>query len=209
MLDIPLRRWKDRLVDPVARAVPGVVTPGHVTLAAFLCGLLACLAAMSMASPQMGICLWLLNRFLDCLDGSLARSRNAATDLGGFLDLLSDFIVYSLLPIAICLGQEAASVDWAALALLEASFHVNNFILFYSAAIAAKRHDDELTSVTMRPALVEGFESGVIFTAMLIWPSHINLWMWVMSFGVAIGICQRALAVTSSLSQVDRNRKAH
>jgi phosphatidylglycerophosphate synthase len=208
MLDIMLRRWKDRLVDPVARAVPAVVTPGHITLVALLCGLLACLAAMSSAYKQMGIHLWLLNRILDCLDGSLARSRNAATDLGGFLDLLSDFIIYSLLPIAVCLGQDTASVDWKALALLEASFHVNNFILFYSAAVAAKRRDDELTSVTMRPALVEGFESGVIFTVMLIWPMHINLWMWVMSFGVAIGICQRVLAVTSILSQMDRNRKA-
>jgi phosphatidylglycerophosphate synthase len=209
MLDIPLRRWKDRLVDPVARAVPAFVTPGHITLAAFICGLLACVAAMSSANKYMGIHFWLVNRFLDCLDGSLARSRSAASDLGGFLDLLSDFIVYSLLPIAVCLGQDSASVNWTALALLEASFHVNNFILFYSAAVAANRQDDELTSVTMRPALIEGFESGLIFTAMLIWPQHINLGMWFMSVGVAIGICQRVLAVTSILSQADRNRKAH
>jgi phosphatidylglycerophosphate synthase len=170
--------------------------------------LLACLAAMSSTYKPMGIYLWLPNRFLDCLDGSLARSRNAATDLGGFLDLLSDFIIYSLLPITVCLGQDATSVNWIALALLEASFHVNNFVLFYSAAVAAKRQDDELTSVTMRPALVEGFESGVIFTAMLIWPQYINYWMWAMSFGVAVGICQRVLVVTSILTQVDRNRKA-
>jgi phosphatidylglycerophosphate synthase len=45
--------------------------------------------------------LWLANCFLDYFDGSLARSRNAATDLGGFIDLCSDFIVYSLLPIVI------------------------------------------------------------------------------------------------------------
>jgi hypothetical protein len=57
-----------------------------------------------------------------------------------------------------------------ALTLLEASFHVNNFVLFYSAAVAANRKDIELTSVTMRPALIEGFESGLIFTPMLVWP---------------------------------------
>jgi phosphatidylglycerophosphate synthase len=184
-----------------------MVTPGHITLAAFLCGLLSCAATMSSTHRYVGIYLWLASHFLDCLDGSLARRRNAATDLGGFLDLLSDFIVYSLLPIAVCLSQDLASVNWTALALLEASFHVNNFILFYSAAVAAKRQDDEVTSVTMRPALVEGFESGMIFTTMLIWPKYINLWMWVMSFGVAVGICQRALAVSAILNQVDRNRK--
>ena len=207
MLDITLRRWKDRLIDPIASVIPAFVTPGHITLAAFACGLLACVAAMSTAHRYMGTYLWLFNRFLDCLDGSLARSRSAATDLGGFLDLLSDFVVYSLLPIAVCRGQDPASVNWTALALLEASFHVNNFILFYSAAVAAERRDDELTSVTMRPALVEGFESGVIFTVMLIWPEYINLWMWGMSFGVAVGTCQRVIAVTITLSQVDRNRK--
>ena len=207
MLDIALRKWKDRLVDPFARLVPAFISPGQITLAAFVSGLLACVTATSSAHKHAATCPWLVNRFLDCLDGSVARRRNAATDLGGFLDLLSDFIVYSLLPIAVSLGQDPSSVHWTALALLEASFHVNNFVLFYSAAVAANRRDDELTSVTMRPALIEGFESGLIFTAMLIWPQRINLWMWGMSFGVTIGICQRVLAVVSTLSQVDRNRR--
>jgi phosphatidylglycerophosphate synthase len=189
-----------RLVEPLARAVPTFITPGYTTLAAFICGLLVCVAAMSSAYKYISIYLWLANRFLDCRDGSLARSRNCATELGGFLGLLNDFIIYSLLPIAVSVGQDPASVSWTALALLEASFHINNFILFYSAAVVAKRQADEVTSVTMRPAPVEGFESGVIFTAMLIWPQHINLWMWGLSFGVFIGICQRALAVTSILS---------
>src|SRR5947209_48843 len=208
MLDIALRRWKDGLFDPVARLLPAVVTPGHITLVAFVCGLLSCVAAMNPIYKPTSVYLWLANRFLDCLDGSLARSRNAATDLGGFIDLLSDFIVYSLLPIAICLGQDFSSVDWTALALLEASFHVNNFVLFYSAAVAATRKDTELTSVTMRPALIEGFESGLIFTAMLVWPEHINLWMWGTSLGVAIGICQRTLAVILILGQTRRNGQA-
>lgn len=208
MLDIRLRQWKDQLVDPVAGAVPSIIKPSHITFAAFGCGLLACVAAMGMPYNKMATYLWLANRFLDCLDGSLARSRNTATNLGGFLDLLSDFTIYSLLPIAVCLGQDAASVDWTALALLEASFHLNNFILFYSAAVAAQRQDNELTSVTMRPALIEGFESGLIFTAMLVWPAYINVWMWGMSIGVAVGTGQRGLAVMSMLSKADNNRKA-
>jgi hypothetical protein len=60
----------------------------------------------------------------------------------------------------------------------------------------------------MRPALIEGFKSGLIFTAMLIWPEHINLWVWGMSLSVVIGICQRVLAVISILNQTNRNGKA-
>jgi phosphatidylglycerophosphate synthase len=208
MLDIALRRWKDRLFDPVARLLSALVTPGHITLVAFVCGLLSCVAATNPIYKPTSVYLWLANRFLDRLDGSLARSRNTTTDLGGFLDLLSDFIVYSLPPIAMCLGQDFSSVDWTALALLEASFYVNNFVLFYSAAVAANRKDTELTSVTMRPALIEGFESGLVFSTMLIWPEHIDFWMWGMSLGVAIGICQRVQAVKSILSQSNRNGKA-
>lgn len=63
---------------------------------------------------------------------------------------------------------------WVAVALLEASFHINNFVLSYIAAILEKtkasnteKQKRELTSVMMKPALVGGFESGLFFTAML------------------------------------------
>ena len=36
MLDVALRWWKDGLFDPVARLLPAVVTPGHITLVTFV-----------------------------------------------------------------------------------------------------------------------------------------------------------------------------
>ncbi len=86
---------------------------------------------------------------------------------------------------------------WLAIAVVEASFHVNNFVLFYVGAVLEKRKAGmvvgaggkdgakdgdgkeakakvmvkELTSVAMRPALVEGVESGIMFTVMLAWPA--------------------------------------
>ena len=205
MFDIALRKWKDGLTEPVARIVPSFITPGHITFAAFVCGLLCCYISTDVDKTSTGLFFWLANRFLDCLDGLVARQRKTASDLGGFLDLLSDFIIYSLLPVSIAWGQSSTdwgtSHDWVAIALLEASFHVNNFILFYSAAAAASRRDGELTSVTMRPALVEGFESGVLFTAMLAFPRYITPLSWLMTAGVVVGICQRTLAVASALGR--------
>jgi len=185
------------MADPVARRIPGWIHPMHVTATAFVAGMLACFMSTTPSSRTLPICLWAANRFLDCVDGSLARHRKIASDLGGFLDLLSDFIVYSILPIAVAYGQDDGfrDVDWVTIALLEATFHVNNFILFYSAAVAAQKDDRELTSVTMRPALIEGFESGLLFTVMLMWPQHINVWARIMGIGVVIGILQRSLAV--------------
>lgn len=155
MLDIQLRPLKDKVFDPCCHLVPLHITPLHVTLAAFLSGLSACYAA-SQRWILLSLSLWCVNRALDCLDGALARYRKSASDLGGFLDLLSDFVVYSILPIAIVAADDRPPRVWAAVAVLEATFHVNNFILFYVAAILEKKQrlgdakTKELTSVMMR-----------------------------------------------------------
>ena len=184
------------LVNPLARYVPSSVHPNHITAVSFACGLLCCLFA-SLDIRSLSLVAWFLNRFLDCLDGAVARHRNIASPLGGFLDLLADFITYSLLPITIAAPRQDANLFW--IALLEASFHINNFVLFYSAAVAAEKKDDELTSVTMRPALIEGFESGVLFTLMLAFPRWINTLSMAMMIGVAVGITQRTWAVCEVL----------
>ena len=204
MFDIQFRSIKDRIFGPCCQYVPASVTPLHVTGSAYVVGLLSCLCA-SRSSVSLSLAFWLLNRALDCLDGALARHRKSASDLGGFLDLLGDFIVYSLLPISIAIGQDATPRCWEAVAILEAAFHVNNFILFYVAAVAEKREGKagpkakELTSVMMRPALIEGMESGVIFTLMLAFPSYIEASSWLMAGLVIIGIVQRTLWVTAAL----------
>jgi phosphatidylglycerophosphate synthase len=84
-----------------------IVTPGHITLVTFV--LWAVVLRGSDTPNTQAYERLLVGQSLsglDCLDGSLARNRNAVTDLGGFLDLFNDFIVYSLLPIAIYLGQD-------------------------------------------------------------------------------------------------------
>lgn len=198
MFDISLRFLKDQLFDPCCRYVPASITPLQVTGAAFAAGLFSCYAA-SCSLVSVSVTFWLLNRALDCLDGALARHRKTASDLGGFLDLLGDFIVYSLLPISIAAGQDATTFVWKAVAILEATFHINNFVLFYVAAIAEKKHGKEelnttqLTSVMMRPALIEGTESGLLFTAMLLFPNYIHFWCLFMAGLVTIGIVQRTL----------------
>ncbi|KAL9013294.1 MAG: hypothetical protein Q9173_002005 [Seirophora scorigena] len=213
MFDITLRPLKDGLFDPCCKYIPAFVTPSHVTGFAFIFGLLSCYSiSVTHNNNKLPLAFWAFNRSLDCLDGALARHRGTASDLGGFLDLLSDFIIYSLLPIAIAQGFEAAgSHVWIAVAVLEATFHVNNFILFYIAAIAeklskvedkgdvSKGKTKELTSVMMRPALMEGMESGLMFTVMLAYPSKVQALSWTMAGLVAIGILQRTLWVVKAL----------
>ena len=204
MFDVELRYLKDRVFDPLCQYMPATITPLHVTATAYVVGLLSCWYA-SQSIISLSLAFWILNRVLDCLDGALARHRKATSDLGGFLDLLGDFIIYSLLPISIAIGQDGSPRCWEAVAILEATFHVNNFILFYVAAVAEKLHGKdgakakELTSVTMRPALIEGMESGTLFTLMLAFPSFVEAWSWLMAALVTVGIVQRTLWVTAVL----------
>ncbi|KAL8881900.1 MAG: hypothetical protein Q9192_007691, partial [Flavoplaca navasiana] len=169
MFDLPLRPLKDTLFTPLCAYIPLPIKPLHITFLAFISGLLSCyiLAFSSPTSLQpssssyqpkhanttLPLIFWILNRALDCLDGALARHRGTASELGGFLDLLGDFIVYSLLPISIAWGTSSSSSSssvldfgagrdrervWLSVAILEATFHVNNFVLFYVAALVEK-----------------------------------------------------------------------
>ncbi len=217
MYDNHLRHLKDWVATPLCRILPSRITPNHVTLAAFVSGLLAVGTAALSTSPtcRWPLLFWLFNRLLDSADGTLARIRGTATALGGFLDLLSDFIIYSLVPAMLAYSQErrladagdtfsSISVDWRAVAMLEATFHINNFVLFYISAVVAAKPDDELTSVSMQPALIEGLESGLIFTAMFVWPQYLTLLCWVMSIAVIIGIAQRVYIVIPLLRRLDQ-----
>ncbi|KAI9728223.1 MAG: hypothetical protein M1828_004684 [Chrysothrix sp. TS-e1954] len=222
VLDITLRPLKDQIFDPLCKIVPASVQPLHVTLLGLLAGLASCWYALS-GHTILAVSFWVTNRALDCLDGALARSRHQSSDLGGFLDLLADFIVYSLIPVACAQpslprngrskvteqrGQHLSTLP-NAIALLEASFHVNNFVLFYIAAILEKQkvaektgkssRVKELTTLAMRPALIEGTESALFFTAMLILPNYIEILSWSMATLVAVGIVQRVVWLVPTL----------
>jgi phosphatidylglycerophosphate synthase len=213
MFDIQLRQLKDWIFQPLVAFVPDIISPNQITLLAFIAGLRACSAAALPQDSHHAVYFWLLNRFLDNLDGVLARSRNQASDLGGFLDLLSDFIVYSLIPISVACGQYAKhGPEWfdlssfLAVTILEATFHVNNFVLFYVAALSATKQKGELTSLTMKPALIEGFESGLIFTIMFILPEYVVELSWAMAASVVLGTSQRSLALIRVLHATESTK---
>lgn len=224
MFDINLRPIKDSLFDPICNVVPRSISPLQITGAAFLCGIVCCIGAAA-GNPACAVGLWTLNRSLDCLDGAVARHRQQSSDLGGFLDLLGDFIIYAAIPICCTLGNDILNPaddwlqirrQWLAVAVAESSFYVNSFILFFLAAVAEKKiaeeakqanqktqsiRSKELTSVTMKPALVEGFESGLAFTGMLAFPQWTEHICWVLTAGVIVGIVQRTRNAISALKK--------
>ncbi len=195
MFDHLLRGFKDRLLAPLAMVLRGVA-PNVLTLVAFVLGIAAALMAWQGAWIA-GLLLWLANRTTDGLDGTVARLAERQTDFGGYLDILLDFVVYAAIPVGFAIqSAERIVLIWAV--VLEAAFFVNACSWMYLSAVLEKRASGaratgELTSVTMPPALVAGFETVVFFSLFFLFPTHLTTLFAAMSGLVSINIIQRLL----------------
>lgn len=204
MLDRTLRPAKDALLEPVVAHVPAPVTPVSLTVAAALVGIGAAVAA-AVGMFWLAVVLWLVSRVLDGLDGAVARRRGATSDLGGYLDMLLDVVVYAAVPIGIAVGVGGVAV-WIACAVALATFYVNVLSWSYLSALLERRgrgaeSRGELTRVTMPRGLVEGAETLVLFTVALAVPQWAAVVLWVMAAGVAVSAVQRAVWATRVLGE--------
>ena len=172
MIDTLLRVPKERLLEPLAARL-SEIPPNRVTLVSFVVGLGAALATGG-GLYGWGLGLWLLNRLLDGLDGEVARRGGRQSDLGGYLDILCDFLVYALVPVALVFSNPAERA-YLALALLLTSFYINAGSWTLLSALLEKRRrgasaKGERTSVTMPGGLIEGAETVIFYSLFLLFP---------------------------------------
>jgi phosphatidylglycerophosphate synthase len=183
VLDAPLRRLIDPPLDhlSVPLAARGL-SANAITVAGFALGLGA-VAAIAGGAYLLGLVLLLLNRLCDGLDGAVAR-RRGLTDLGGFLDIVLDFLIYSAVPFAFALADPAANALPAAFLILSFMGTGSSFLAY--AIMAAKRGiATELRgrkSLYYLGGLTEGTETIVAFVLACLWPAWFPLIAWI--FGV-------------------------
>ena len=127
--------------------------------------------------------MFVLNRFADGLDGAVAR-RTVATDRGGFLDIVCDFLIYAAMPLAFAVADPGRNA-LAAAALL-ASFMASGVTFLAFAILAAKRGLETSAqgrkSIYYLAGLAEGFETIVVLLAMCAWPE----WFAQLAYGFAV-----------------------
>ncbi|HVA58553.1 MAG TPA: CDP-alcohol phosphatidyltransferase family protein [Gemmatimonadaceae bacterium] len=194
MFDDYLRALKDRLLAPLARRLGGMVHPNAVTVIGFVVGM-GSAGAGARGAYTLGLMLWLVNRFLDGFDGTVARASGRQSDFGGYLDIVLDFAVYAAIPIGFAIAAASRTTILAAVVLVGV-FYVNAASWMYLAALLERRAlgaaaNGELTSVTMPPGLVAGTETAVAYTLFFIWPGHIVLLFGAMAVLVAATVAQR------------------
>jgi phosphatidylglycerophosphate synthase len=100
--------------------------------------------------------------------------QSSTRDLGGYLDLMADFVTYASVPIGIAWRTDNRGT-WISLALLLGAFYVNLGSWSVLSAIHEKRGrgaaTTESTSITMPSAIVEGTETIIAYATFLLFPS--------------------------------------
>lgn len=200
MFDTSLRRFKDRVGEPLARRMSRI-SPIFISMSALVVGLLATYAAFK-GQYFFAFALWILNRILDGLDGLMARLHKKQSDFGGYVDILTDYVIYASLPIGLVAGA-ASNEHYLALAFLLASFYVNSASWMYLSAILEKRaaHLTETqTTIVMPAGIIGGFETIVAYGIFLLFPTHITLLFSIFAALVFITTLQRLIWAKRNLT---------
>ncbi|HYC05262.1 MAG TPA: CDP-alcohol phosphatidyltransferase family protein [Azospirillaceae bacterium] len=175
MLDAPIRRHIDPPLNAAGRwlAARGL-TANHATLLGFGLGVLS-FPALAAQEYWLALLFIALNRLADGLDGAIARARGPS-DLGGYLDIVLDFIFYAGAPVAFALGRPEVAL-MAAFLVFTFVGTMASFLAF--AIIAAKRGISTeargIKSIYYLGGLAEGTETIIFLSLICLLPDRFVL----------------------------------
>ena len=178
MFDAALRPFVDRILDPVGRGLAAAgVSANLVSVVGFTLGIGAALAVV-IGATTVAVVLLAANRLCDGLDGAVARAHGP-TDLGGFLDITLDFIIYSAIVFAFALADPGNAI---AAAFLIFGF-VGTGTSFLAFAIVAQKRDISTDirgkkSFFYLGGLTEGLETIIFLGTVIIMPSYFGPLAW-------------------------------
>ncbi len=184
MLDAPLRK----VIDPPLAAMAGLsvrmgITANAVTVAGYLPGFGAA-AAVALGETWLALALILVNRAADGLDGAIAR-QTRTTDLGGYLDIVGDFIFYGAIPFGFALLAPEQNALAACFLLLSFIGTGSSFLAY--AIVAEKRGINTdirgKKSFYYLGGLTEGTETIAFFVLCCLFADQFALFAWI--FGAA------------------------
>lgn len=193
MFDARIRPLIDPPLDVAGRRLARAgVSADAITLAGVALGL-ASAAAVALDAMAAAFLLLALNRLADGLDGAVARATKPS-DFGGFLDIVSDFLVYGAIPFAFAALDPGANA--LAAAFLIFSFYANGSA-FLAFAVLAEKRDVRTDARGVKTlyyvgGLLEGAETIAFFGLLLLLPGWFAPLAW--AFG--------ALCFVSALARV-------
>ncbi len=195
------------LIDPPLNAAGRWLAARGVSANAltFAGALIALAAGVAIAHGAFGAALVLVvaNRLLDGLDGAVARAAGPS-DLGGYLDIVADFIFYVAVPVGF--GVYMPENLLPALVLV-AAFTLTGVSFLAFAAIAARRGEETAAhgrkSLFYSTGLAEGGETIALFIILCLWPAGFGWLAWGYAALCALTVVQRSLLAAAQFRRAD------
>lgn len=181
MIDSGIRHRIDPAFNAVGRRLSAMgITANQVTIGGFILGMIA-LPLLAYEMYYWALFAGTLNRICDALDGAIARDQGI-TDVGGYLDIVLDFIFYSGVVFGFILAQPEQAIYGAFLIF---SF-VGSGTSFLAYSIFAAKNNLTTTargkkSIYYLGGLTEGFETIMTFILMCLFPAY--FWLIAAIFG--------------------------
>jgi phosphatidylglycerophosphate synthase len=171
MLDATMRRLIDPPLNAAAGLIGSKISANQITIGGFFVGLGAVYAAAH-GHFITALALLALNRLADGLDGAVAR-QTAATDLGAYLDIVADFLLWALLPLAFMFYDMK---NGFAAAMLLSSFAMS-MTVFLAFAIQAEKRGTVSEAQGKKgfyylAGLAEGTETIAFFAFVMVYPAY-------------------------------------
>jgi len=166
-----------------------------MTAAGLAAGAAGCVA-IAVDRWWLGLALWIVNRIADGLDGPIAR-RGGATDLGGFFDVIADFMVYGGVLVAIAISMPQARL--ACLVTLLAYYLSGSSFLAFSSLATKREMAGDGRSLVFPAGLAEGSETIAAYIVILAMPDSVETLLWVWAAIVFFTLAQRLVFIVQLL----------
>lgn len=178
--------------------------PDHITIAGFVLGVFA-FFALWMNLYKTALCLIVLNRLMDGLDGALAR-QTKTTDAGGFLDICFDFIFYSGVVAGFGLADPQHNATAAIILILSFAGTGSSFLGF---AVMAEKHKLKNLVYPNKAmyyigGLTEGTETIIFFVVICIFPGIFPAAAGIYAFLCLITTLTRIVSGYAILKEVEK-----
>ncbi len=176
MLDSHLRPLIDPPLNAAAKILYNRGVTGTMLTAIGLAFAVLCFIALALAWYHWALFFIALNRLMDGLDGPVARVGGGASDLGGYFDIVADFIFYSGFVFFFAVGAPDHAL---AAAFLIFSFTGTGTSFLAYAILAAKRGEQTAQqgqkSFYYLSGLMEGAETILAFVLICLFPTWFSV----------------------------------
>ena len=174
MFDRQVQNFTQKPLQYIANLFLKFISPNQITLIGFVFGILMCISIV-IDQYLMGIVFLSLNRLCDGLDGAMAR-LTAPTPLGGYLDIVLDFLVYG--GFVLSFGITDPNNTFLSMILLFCYIGTGTTFLAKAVILPSQYHQNHNNNIPKSfyyaVGLVEGTETIVFMILCLLFPNMFN-----------------------------------